>query len=177
MAKAVWKDIVLAESDDIVFVEGNVYFPRADVDWGYIQMSDELPLTYCHWKGMAEYYDIFVGEEPNEGGAWAYVEPYPEAEAIAGRVAFWHGVEVTGGPDGEGQIEKLPSQHVDKTGWKGLCWYLKFTDKPHLDTADIEANTGIGEAGLAEIWQDYNVQRYAQHYGWKMSLRVERTTK
>ena len=88
MAKAVWKDIVLAESDDIVFVEGNVYFPRADVDWGYIQMSDELPLTYCHWKGMAEYYDIFVGEEPNEGAAWAYVEPYPEAEAIAGRVAF-----------------------------------------------------------------------------------------
>jgi uncharacterized protein (DUF427 family) len=45
MANAIWKNIVLAESDDIVFVEGNVYFPRADIDWGYIQLSDELPLT------------------------------------------------------------------------------------------------------------------------------------
>jgi uncharacterized protein (DUF427 family) len=175
MAKAIWKGIVLADSDDIVLVEGNVYFPRADVDWGYIQLSDELPLTYCHWKGMAEYYDIFVGEKPNDGAAWAYVEPYLEADAIAGRVAFWHGVEVTGAPDGEGQIEKQPSQQVDKSGWQSLCWYLKFTNKDHLDTTDIEVNTGIGEAALAEIWNDYNVQRYAQHYGWKMSLRVERT--
>ena len=64
MAKAIWKDIVLAESDDIALVEGNVYFPRKDVDWGYIQLSDDLPETYCHWKGMAEYYDIFIGDEP-----------------------------------------------------------------------------------------------------------------
>lgn len=124
---------------------------------------------------MAEYYDIFVGEEPNEGAAWAYVKPYPEAEVIAGRVAFWHGIEVMGAPDGEGQIEKLPSQHFDKSDWQGLCWYLKFTDKAHLDTVDIEMNTGIGEAELTEIWQNYNVQRYAQHYGWKMSLHIERT--
>lgn len=175
MAKAVWNDVVLAESDDIVLVEGNVYFPRKDVDWGYIQLSDELPETYCHWKGMAEYYDIFIGDEPNEGAAWAYLQPYEEAESIAGRVAFWNGVEVTGGPEGMGQVEESASRHVDKSGWKGLCWYLKFTEKDHIDPADIEANTGISEADLADIWQDFNVQRYAKHYGWKLSLRLERT--
>lgn len=174
MAKAVWNDITLAESDDIVLVEGNVYFPRIDVDWGFIQLSDELEQTYCHWKGMAEYYDIFVGNESNLGGAWAYMDPYPEAESIAGRVAFWNGVEIVDGPEGEGLIEKLPSQHVDKTGWKGLCWYLKFTDAKSLNPADIEANTGIPEAQLTEVWQNYNVQRYAKHYGWKMGLRFDR---
>lgn len=175
MAKAVWNDIVLAESDDIVFVEGNVYFPRIDVDWGYIQLSDDLPETYCHWKGMAEYYDIFVGEDTNQGAAWAYVEPYAEAEAIAGRVAFWNGVEITGAPEGEGQVEQVPSLHVDKTGWKGLCWYLKFSDKDRLDTDDIEANTGVPAGELAETWENFNVQRYAKQYGWSMSLRLDRT--
>ena len=140
MAKAIWKDIVLAESDDIALVEGNVYFPRKDVDWGYIQLSDDLPETYCHWKGMAEYYDIFIGDEPNEGGAWAYRQPYEEAKAIAGRVAFWNGIAVSGGPDGMGQVEETPSRHVDKADW-----------------------------------QDFNVQRYAKQYGWKLSLRLERT--
>tara|TARA_Y100001934_G_scaffold266044_1_gene345026 strand:- start:380 stop:907 length:528 start_codon:yes stop_codon:yes gene_type:complete len=175
MAKAVWKDIVLAESDDIVLVEGNVYFPRKDVDWGYIQLSDELPETYCHWKGMAEYYDIFNGNEPNKGAAWAYLQPYEEAEAIAGRVAFWNGIDVSGGPDGMGQLEETPSRHIDKAGWKGLCWYLKFTEKNHIDPADIEANTGIPESELGDAWQDYNVQRYAKQYGWKLSLSLERT--
>ena len=175
MAKAILKDIVLAESDDIALVEGNVYFPRKDVDWGYIQLSDDLPETYCHWKGMAEYYDIFIGDEPNEGGAWAYRQPYEEAKAIAGRVAFWNGIDVSGGPDGMGQVEETPSRHVDKADWKGLCWYLKFTEKDHIDPADIEANTGIPEAELGVAWQDFNVQRYAKQYGWKLSLRLERT--
>ena len=170
MAKAVWNGITLAESEDIVLVEGNVYFPRIDVDWGYIQLSDELPETYCHWKGMAEYYDIFIGDESNEGAAWAYLQPYPEAESIAGRVAFWNGVEVTGGPEGDGLVEKLPSEQVDKEGWKALCWYLKFAEADILDPAEVEAKTGIPAAELAEIWGNYNVQRYAKQYGWQMSL-------
>ena len=31
MAKAVWKGVTLAESDNIVMCEGNAYFPRIDV--------------------------------------------------------------------------------------------------------------------------------------------------
>ena len=122
---------------------------------------------------MAEYYDIFIGNDENIGAAWAYLQPYEEAESIAGRVAFWNGVEITG-PDEEGLIEKLPSAQVDKEGWKGLCWYLKFNEGDSLNPADIEANTGIPESELAEVWQDYNVQRYAKQYGWKMSLQLTR---
>lgn len=173
MAKAVWKGVTLAESDNIVMCEGNVYFPRIDVDWGYIQLNDELPETYCHWKGMAAYYDIFIGNDENIGAAWAYLHPNEEAKSIAGRVAFWNGVEITG-PDEEGLIEKLPSAQVDMEGWKGLCWYLKFNEGDSLNPADIQANTGIAESELAEVWQDYNVQRYAKQYGWKMSLQLTR---
>ena len=170
MAKAVWENITLAESDDIVLVEGNVYFPRRDVDWGYIQLSDELPQTYCHWKGMAEYYDIFCGDSVNPGAGWAYLQPYDEAEIIAGRVAFWNGVKISQKPQGIGQIEEVPSRHVDNDGWKGLCWYLKFTENDHIDSNDIQSVTGVAPTELPLIWQDFNVQRYARHYGWEMSL-------
>lgn len=122
---------------------------------------------------MAAYYDIFIGNDENIGAAWAYLHPNEEAKSIAGRVAFWNGVEITG-PDEESLIEKLPSAQVDMEGWKGLCWYLKFNEGDSLDPADIEANTGIAESELAEVWQDYNVQRYEKQYGWKMSLQLTR---
>ena len=88
MAKAIWNGVTLAESDDGVLVEGNVYFPRIDIDWGHIQLSDDIEHTYCHWKGMAEYYDVFVGGETNEGAAWSYADPYEAAgESRSGRAS------------------------------------------------------------------------------------------
>ena len=42
---------------------------------------------------MAEYYDIFIGNDENIGAAWAYLHPNEEAESVAGRVAFWNGVK------------------------------------------------------------------------------------
>ena len=82
MTKAIWNGCTLAESDDIVVVEGNAYFPRADVDWGYLQASNDIAPTYCHWKGMAEYYDIFAGGNSNMGAAWSYPDTYDEAAKI-----------------------------------------------------------------------------------------------
>lgn len=171
MARAVWKGVTVAESDDVVLVEGNVYFPRKDVDWGYVQISDEIEPTYCHWKGTAEYYDIFVGDETNKGAAWCYPEPYPEAAVIERRVAFWKGVEIEDAPEGEGLVEPVESGRGDRTGWQALCWYLKIADKPLLTPQDIAAGAGVAEADLAELWRHPDVQRYAAHYGWKMTLR------
>lgn len=92
MAKAIWKDVVLAESDDIVIVEGNPYFPTESLHSQYFQASDET--SYCPWKGTAHYHTIVVNGESNSGAAWYYPEPKEAAKQIKDRVAFWRGVVV-----------------------------------------------------------------------------------
>jgi uncharacterized protein (DUF427 family) len=90
--RATWNDAVLAESADTVVVEGNHYFPLADVDPQHLRPSDTH--TTCHWKGEASYYDVLVGDKVNRDAAWYYPDPSPAAERVKGRVAFWHGVKV-----------------------------------------------------------------------------------
>ena len=92
MAKAIWNDVVIAESDDIVVVEGNLYFPKESIKQEYFK---EAALnTVCPWKGTASYYTIEVNGEENAEAAWYYPEPKESAAKIKGRVAFWRGVTV-----------------------------------------------------------------------------------
>ncbi|MDH3208380.1 MAG: DUF427 domain-containing protein [Gemmatimonadota bacterium] len=92
MAKAIWKDAVIAESDDTVVVEGNHYFPRDAVNDDYLRPSSQE--TVCVWKGTANYFDVVVDDAVNEGAAWYYADPKQAAESVKGRVAFWRGVSV-----------------------------------------------------------------------------------
>ena len=91
--KAIWNDQVVAESDDTVVVEGNHYFPRASISDDLLAGSDTT--TFCPWKGTAHYYHLSVGGKTNADAVWYYPDPKPAAREIEGRVAFWHGVEVT----------------------------------------------------------------------------------
>ena len=163
MAKATWNGVTITESDDIAVVEGNAYIPLSAVKPGCLTEDRETRATYCHWKGIATYFDVTVGGETNASAAWQYVEPYSQAAVIRGRVAFWNGVEVTGAPQGGGLVEGAPDLD-SKTGWKALCWVIKFSKEPALSAAEIEKVTGIAEHDLAEAWQIYDVQRYARHY-------------
>jgi uncharacterized protein (DUF427 family) len=92
MVRATWNGAVLAETDDTVMVEGNHYFPHGALHREYFAASDHH--SVCPWKGQASYYDIVVGGKVNRAAAWYYPDPRPAAEAIRGRVAFWHGVRV-----------------------------------------------------------------------------------
>ncbi|HEV3481756.1 MAG TPA: DUF427 domain-containing protein [Candidatus Acidoferrales bacterium] len=92
MAKAVWKDAVLAESDRTVVVEGNHYFPVDSVRSEYLRPSETH--TVCAWKGTASYYDVEVNGQRNPDAAWYYPSPKPAAAEIQDRVAFWKGVHV-----------------------------------------------------------------------------------
>ena len=49
MTTATWNGTVIAESDDIVTVEGNAYFPREAVRDDVLRPSDTD--TVCPWKG------------------------------------------------------------------------------------------------------------------------------
>lgn len=93
--KAEWRGVVLARSDETVVVEGNHYFPRASLSSEFFIESDQT--SVCPWKGTASYLDVMVDGERNDGAAWYYRDPKPAASEIAGRVAFWRGVEVSDG--------------------------------------------------------------------------------
>ena len=92
MPKAIWNNTVIAESDQTEIVEGNHYFPAESVNQDLLRENQQT--TVCGWKGTANYYDIVVGDQVNSGAAWYYAEPKPEAANIAGRIAFWKGVDV-----------------------------------------------------------------------------------
>ena len=96
MARAVWNDHVLAESDDIVRVEGNAYFPRASLNQELFEESSHHSL--CPWKGRASYFDVVVDGERNENAAWYYPKPMSLARRVKDRVAFWKGVRVEDTP-------------------------------------------------------------------------------
>lgn len=90
--KAIWNGKTLAESDDIVVIEGNHYFPEAAINSAYFKNSDSH--TVCPWKGRASYYRIEVDGKRNPDAAWYYADPKEAAKVIERRIAFWKGVEV-----------------------------------------------------------------------------------
>ncbi|HEY7534445.1 MAG TPA: DUF427 domain-containing protein [Thermodesulfobacteriota bacterium] len=90
--RAIWKNVVLAESSNTIVVERNHYFPPESIRKEYFRSSNTH--TTCFWKGVANYYDIVIGNEINRDAAWYYPETMEEAKHIKGYVAFWKGVEV-----------------------------------------------------------------------------------
>ena len=91
--KAIWNGKVIAESDKIINIEGNQYFPIDSINKELL--SDSETHTVCHWKGTASYYDITIDGETNKDAAWYYPDPSVLADKIKGHIAFWRGVEIT----------------------------------------------------------------------------------
>jgi uncharacterized protein (DUF427 family) len=92
MVQAIWNGEIIAESDQTVVVEGNHYFPVESVRGQFLELSETH--STCPWKGLASYYSVVVNGNRNADAAWYYPEPKDAAREIAGRVAFWKGVEV-----------------------------------------------------------------------------------
>lgn len=92
MVEAKWNGTVIAESNRCEQVEGNFYFPPADVNMTRLKESEHR--TTCGWKGVAHYYHVVVDDEVNENAAWFYPDPKPAAENIKDHIAFWRGVSV-----------------------------------------------------------------------------------
>jgi uncharacterized protein (DUF427 family) len=91
--KATWNGATIAESDDIVTVEGNAYFPATAVVPGVLKPSTHT--SVCPWKGTAHYYSLDAGGAVNENAVWYYPDPKAAAAEIKDRVAFWKGVKVS----------------------------------------------------------------------------------
>ena len=91
--KAVWNDVVLAESDETKVVEGNRYFPPDSIKKEFFKPSPTH--SVCPWKGTASYYTVEVNGKTNPDAAWYYPAPKDAAKEIVDHVAFWKGVEVS----------------------------------------------------------------------------------
>lgn len=100
--QAVWNGHIIAEAnkEELVYIEGNWYFPPHAVDSAYLQESD-TPYT-CPWKGDCQYFSVGQGEQWSKDSAWCYPQPKDSAIAtvkhdFSGYVAFWRDVAVVEG--------------------------------------------------------------------------------
>ena len=78
--RAIWKDSIIAESNDTIEVQGNHYFPPESLKRDHLRESTRQ--SVCPWKGTASYFDVVVGEEVNPAAAWFYPEPKAAAAKI-----------------------------------------------------------------------------------------------
>lgn len=90
--KAIWNEIVIADSDETIEIEGNHYFPSKSIKNQYFEESRTH--STCPWKGEASYYHVKVNGEVNPDAAWYYPDPKDAASEIRNYVAFWKGIEV-----------------------------------------------------------------------------------
>jgi uncharacterized protein (DUF427 family) len=92
MARAIWNGKVIAESDQTVEVDGNVYFPESSLKREYLRPSTTTSTDPT--KGQARYMSLLIDGQDNQDAAWYYPDPRPVARKIKGYVAFWRGVDV-----------------------------------------------------------------------------------
>ncbi len=91
--KAIWNNIVIAQSDNTIKIEGNHYFPPDSIKKEYFHESNNT--SRCIWKGKANYLSVKVNGQTNKDCAWFYPKPSFLAKKITGYIAFWSGVKIT----------------------------------------------------------------------------------
>lgn len=97
--KAMWNDKVIADAakEDLIYIEGNWYFPPSSVKTEYLEKSD-TPYT-CPWKGVCQYFNVVDGDNRSDDNAFSYPVPYPKAietvkKDFSNYVAFYRDVRV-----------------------------------------------------------------------------------
>ena len=98
--KAIWNDKVIAEAakEDLIYIEGNWYFPPNSLKQEFLRKSD-TPYS-CPWKGVCQYFDVGEGENWARDNAFSYPEPLPKAidtvkKDFSNYVAFYRDVTVS----------------------------------------------------------------------------------
>lgn len=97
--KVVWNGNTIAEApkEELIYIEGNWYFPPSSVNADYLVKSD-TPYT-CPWKGVCQYFTITDGTTTAQDDAWSYPDPLPSAieqvkKDFSNYVAFWRSAVV-----------------------------------------------------------------------------------
>ena len=91
--KAVLKNRVVADSDDIVEAGGYRYFPRASVRMEWLEKTEKTESDRACPHDV-QFYDVVVEGVRAERAAWSYEAPRPSMQRVAHRIGFWNEVEV-----------------------------------------------------------------------------------
>lgn len=125
MYTATWNGRLLARGNDVIDVEGRLYFRPRDVDLSALRPAPET--SFCEWKGgSATYFNVVAAGDIRRAAAWSYARTGPAASDIAGRIAFWHDIIV--GWDGEGaapepmRLEAMLPNVAKALGSRAVVW-------------------------------------------------------
>ncbi len=98
--KATYNNQVIAEApkEDLIYIEGNWYFPLSSVKQELLTKSDTQ--YTCPWKGDCQYYDVTVDGQTSNDAVFGYPNPLPSAidrvkKDFSDHVAFWQEVVVS----------------------------------------------------------------------------------
>ena len=92
MARAIWNGRVIAESEQILEVDGETFFPDSSLKREYFRASST---TSTHpAKGQARFLTVVIDGQDNQDAAFYYPDPKPAARKLKGFVGFWRGVEI-----------------------------------------------------------------------------------
>ena len=90
--RAEFNGVTVVDSDAVmVMAETRLpavyYFPRGDVRMDLMCRTEHV--THCPLRGNAVYWTLEVGDRRAENVMWSYEEPFEEARAVDGYVAFY----------------------------------------------------------------------------------------
>jgi uncharacterized protein (DUF427 family) len=91
--KAVVKDKVVAESDDIIERGGYQYFPSSAVRMDWLQKAPKTASDLECPHGV-QFYDVVIDGVRHDRAAWSYESPRPAMASVGGRFGFWNDVTV-----------------------------------------------------------------------------------
>jgi uncharacterized protein (DUF427 family) len=91
--KATLKGRVIADSTDIVEVDGYHYFPRATVKTEWLKKAPKTASDNECPHGV-QFYDVVIEGARHPRAAWSYEAPRPSMQKVADRFGFWEDVKV-----------------------------------------------------------------------------------
>ncbi|KAF2451946.1 DUF427-domain-containing protein [Karstenula rhodostoma CBS 690.94] len=91
--KVALEGVILAESAAPLFLletslRARYYLPPTSVNWEVLAESDTV--TYCPYKGRANYYNVTVEGKEYRDLVWYYRYPTAESAAVAGHLCFYN---------------------------------------------------------------------------------------
>ena len=91
--KATLDDRVIADSADIVEVDGYHYFPRTTVKTEWLTKAPKTASDNECPHGV-QFYDVVIEGARHPRAAWSYEAPRPSMQKAADRFGFWEDVKV-----------------------------------------------------------------------------------
>jgi uncharacterized protein (DUF427 family) len=77
------KTVAQAADEDVMLIDGDVYFPPDSVIHSALQESSTARSS--SWKGDIQYYDVRIDDLDVRDGAWCHPAPPDTAVALVGR--------------------------------------------------------------------------------------------